>query len=92
MPAASPALDRSLLPPGGGRDQRAIPPVIPCFSAARPARGRPGAARPLPLPVPPVHPPAPGRDVVYGLARIDASGRVADRTVTARWAGTAATG
>ena len=27
-------------------------------------------------------PPALGRDVVYGLARVDRSGRVADRTVT----------
>jgi hypothetical protein len=36
----------------------------------------------LPLAVPPVRPPALGRDVVYGLAHVDRSGRVADRTVT----------
>ena len=58
-----------------------IAPVIPSSAAARPARA-PAAARTLPLPVPPVRPPALGRDVVYGLARVDRSGRVADRTVT----------
>ena len=42
----------------------------------------PAAARTLPLPVPPACPPALPRDVVYGLARVDRSGRVADRTVT----------
>src|SRR5438552_16884351 len=36
----------------------------------------------LPLAVPPARPPALGRDVVYGLAHVDRSGRVADRTVT----------
>ena len=36
----------------------------------------------MPRPVPPARPPALGRDVVYGLARVDRSGRVADRTVT----------
>src|SRR5439155_769788 len=50
-------------------------------AAARPARA-PAAARTLPLTVPPVRPPALGRDVVYGLARVDRSGRVADRTIT----------
>jgi hypothetical protein len=58
-----------------------IAPVIPCSAAARPARA-PAAARTLPLTVPPVRPPALGRDVVYGLAHVDRSGRVADRTVT----------
>jgi len=58
-----------------------IAPVIPSSAAARPARA-PAAARTLPLAVPPVRPPALGRDVVYGLARVDRSGRVADRTVT----------
>ena len=58
-----------------------IAPVIPSSAAARPARA-PAAARPLPLTAPPARPPALGRDVVYGLGRIDASGRVADRTVT----------
>ena len=60
-----------------------IPPVIP----RRPApgnwpRGRPGAAGPLPLPASPGQAPALAADVVYGLGRMDASGRVADRTVT----------
>ena len=60
-----------------------IAPVIPSSDAARPARA-PAAARTLPLAVPPAlsRPPALGRDVVYGLARVDRSGRVADRTVT----------
>jgi bifunctional DNA-binding transcriptional regulator/antitoxin component of YhaV-PrlF toxin-antitoxin module len=62
-----------------------IAPVIPSPAAAagRPARAR-AAARTLPLAVPPAlsHPPTLGRDVVYGLARVDRSGRVADRTVT----------
>ena len=58
-----------------------IAPVIPSPAAARPARA-PAAARTLPLTAPPAHPPTLGRDVVYGLARIDRSGRVADRAVT----------
>jgi hypothetical protein len=58
-----------------------IAPVIPSSAAARPARA-PAAARTMPLTVPPVRPPALPRDVVYGLARVDRSGRVADRTVT----------
>jgi len=58
-----------------------IAPVIPSSAVARPARA-PAAARTLPLTVPPVRPPALPRDVVYGLAHVDRSGRVADRTVT----------
>jgi bifunctional DNA-binding transcriptional regulator/antitoxin component of YhaV-PrlF toxin-antitoxin module len=60
-----------------------IAPVIPSSAAgaARPARA-PAAARTLPLTVPPVRPPVLPRDVVYGLAHVDRSGRVADRTVT----------
>ena len=58
-----------------------IAPIIPSSAAARPARA-PAAARALPLTVPPVRPPALSRDVVYGLAHVDRSGRVADRTVT----------
>jgi len=60
-----------------------IAPVIPSSAAARPARA-PAAVRTLPLAVPPAlsHPPTLGRDVVYGLAHLDRSGRVADRTVT----------
>jgi hypothetical protein len=58
-----------------------IAPVIPSPVAGRPARA-PAAARMLPLTVPPVRPPVLGRDVVYGLAHVDHSGRVADRAVT----------
>jgi hypothetical protein len=60
-----------------------IAPVIPSSAAPRPARA-PAAARALPLAVPSAlsRPPALGRDVVYGLAHVDHSGRVADRTVT----------
>ena len=60
-----------------------IAPVIPSSAAARPARV-PAVARTLPLAVAPAlsRPPALGRDMVYGLARVDRSGRVADRTVT----------
>ena len=59
-----------------------IAPVIP---SSRPVRGRspgrPGRACPPPLAGPP--PPVPSRgDVVYGIGRIDASGRIADRAVT----------
>ena len=60
-----------------------IAPVIPRRSApGNWPRGRPGAAGPLPLPASPGQAPALAADVVYGLGRIDASGRVADRTVT----------
>lgn len=60
-----------------------IPPVIP---SSAPARGRAGLAvagsRRLPLAgLPPRAAPAQG--VVYGLARVDASGRVTDRMVLA---------
>jgi bifunctional DNA-binding transcriptional regulator/antitoxin component of YhaV-PrlF toxin-antitoxin module len=57
-----------------------IAPVIP--SATRPAghgRSGSGVARSLPLAGPPASPPP---DVVYGIGRVDASGRVADRAVT----------
>ena len=62
-----------------------IAPVIPSPAAAAGRSARvPAATRMLPLAVPPAlsRPPALGRDVVYGLAHIDCSGRVADRTVT----------
>ena len=82
MPAASPGADRSRLPPREAAvTGTLIAPVIPSSAAARPARA-PAAARTLPLTVPPVRPPALPRDVVYGLAHVDRSGRVADRTVT----------
>jgi hypothetical protein len=60
-----------------------IAPVIPssAAAAARPARA-PAAARTLPLAVPAGRPPTLPGDVVYGLARVDGSGRVADRSVT----------
>jgi hypothetical protein len=58
-----------------------IAPVIPSSAVARPARA-PAAARTLPLTVPLVRPRALARDVVYGLDRVDRSGRVADRPVT----------
>ncbi len=60
-----------------------IAPVIPSSAAARLARA-PAAARTLPLAIPRAlsRSPALGRDVVYGLAHVDRSGRVADRTVT----------
>lgn len=57
-----------------------VAPVILSSAKARPRA--PAAARTLPLTVPPVRPPALPRDVVYGLAHVDRSGRVADRTVT----------
>jgi hypothetical protein len=56
---------------------RPVAPVIP--PAARPGSRRPGrlrAASPLPLASPPERP-----GVVYGLGRIDASGRVAGRAI-----------
>ena len=58
-----------------------LAPVIPSsgVSAAR-QRARSAAARPLPLARPVSVPPAP-EDVVYGIGRIDASGRIADRAV-----------
>jgi hypothetical protein len=57
-------------------------PVTPSSgaSAAR-QRARSAAGRPLPLARPEPVPSAPA-DVVYGIGRIDASGRIADRAVT----------
>jgi hypothetical protein len=61
-----------------------VAPVIP--SGTRPARGRGGtpgrAVCPLPLADSPPSAPAAAGDVVYGIGRVDASGRVADRVVT----------
>ena len=57
-------------------------PVIP--SSAVPSGrqfARAAGRRPLPLARPVPAPPAP-EDVVYGIGRIDSSGRIADRTVT----------
>ena len=60
-----------------------LAPIIPSSgaAAARPARAL-AAARTLALTVPAARPPALPGDVVYGLARVDRSGRVADRSVT----------
>jgi hypothetical protein len=56
---------------------RPVAPVIPSSGRSERTReGRPRAAHPLPLASPPVRP-----DLVHGFGRIDASGRVADRTV-----------
>ena len=69
-----------------------IAPVIPSSdAAARPARA-PAAARTLPLTVPPVRPPALGRDVVYGLATSTAPAAWPTGRSPARWAGAAGTG
>jgi hypothetical protein len=59
-----------------------LAPVIPSSraSAAR-QRARSAAGRPLPLARPEPVPSVPA-DVVYGIGRIDASGRIADRAVT----------
>ena len=61
---------------------RPLAPVIPSSGGAA-ARQRPRLAsgRPLPLTRPVPVPPAP-EDVVYGISRIDVSGRIADRAVT----------
>ena len=66
-----------------------LAPVIPS-SRVPEARQRPGSStgRALPLAQAEPVPPAP-EDVVYGIGRIDASGRIADRTVTSAlgWSG-----
>jgi len=59
-----------------------IAPVIPSSSRAPVAQRqgeRPARLLPLAAPLTDI---SPVRDVVYGLARIDASGRIADRAVT----------
>ena len=59
-----------------------VAPVIPQVPV-RPAVGTPGrVACPLPLAGSPPGSPAVAGHVVYGIGRIDASGRVADRVVT----------
>jgi AbrB family looped-hinge helix DNA binding protein len=66
-----------------------LAPVIPSsgISAAR-QRARSAAGRPLPPARPEPVPSAP-EDIVYGIGRIDASGRIADRAVTSAlgWSG-----
>ena len=63
-------------------------PVIPSSGGSAVRRPRSAAGRPLPLAHPEPVPPAPG-DVVYGIGRIDASGRIADRAVISAlgWSG-----
>ncbi|TCO61078.1 AbrB/MazE/SpoVT family DNA-binding domain-containing protein [Actinocrispum wychmicini] len=59
-----------------------IAPVIPSStSAARTRSQKSSARRVLPL-VTVATPPAAPADVIYGMGRMDASGRIADRTVT----------
>jgi hypothetical protein len=79
----SPAFRRPVLlsfPPGGSCDRavaghRHPPSRVPARQHARSAAGRPlPLARPVPVPAAP-------EDVVYGIGRIDASGRIADRAV-----------
>jgi hypothetical protein len=55
---------------------RPVAPVIPPAGRPRRRAGAPRAGSPLPLASPPDWP-----DAVYGLGRIDASGRVTDRAV-----------
>jgi bifunctional DNA-binding transcriptional regulator/antitoxin component of YhaV-PrlF toxin-antitoxin module len=59
-----------------------LAPVIPSsgLSAARRRAGSAAGRRPLPLARPVPVPSAPD-EVVYGIGRIDSSGRIADRTV-----------
>jgi hypothetical protein len=58
-----------------------LAPVIPSSSVPAGRRcARPASGRPLPLARPAPVPSAP-EDVVYGIGRIDASGRIADRAV-----------
>ena len=60
-----------------------IPPVIlPRPATGSQPRGRHGAPGTMPLAASPGQVPVLTADVVYGLGRIDASGRVADRSVT----------
>jgi hypothetical protein len=69
-----------------------IAPVIPPSSRPGVRRhGGTGPARRLPVAAVPVIPAA-ADDVLYGLGRIDASGRVADPPSPARWAGRRGTG
>jgi hypothetical protein len=68
---------------------RPLAPVIPPSGVlAVRQSGRSAAGRPLPLPRPEPVPSAP-EDMIYGIGRIDSSGRIADRTVTTAlgWAG-----
>ena len=68
---------------------RPLAPVIPSSAGpAAPPWSRPATGRPLPLARPEPLPPSP-TDTVYGIGRLDASGRIADRAVTSAlgWSG-----
>ena len=59
--------------------EQLIPPVIsPSARPARCAPGRTGGGRPLPL----ANSPGVPADAVYGMSRVDASGRVAGQVIT----------
>jgi hypothetical protein len=58
-----------------------VAPVIPTSIIRTPSSVDSTRARALPLAAPPAPPPVPAH-VIYGMGRIDASGRVADRVVT----------
>lgn len=82
-PAARTLPSGPVPPPGAAVPTGLIAPVIPL--ATRPSRGRRGtpsrAPSPLPLADSPPGAQAAREEVVYGIGRIDASGRVADRAV-----------
>jgi len=59
-------------------DQLIAPVIPPSAHSARGGPGRAGGGRPLPLASPPSVP----LDAVYGMSRVDASGRVADQVIT----------
>jgi hypothetical protein len=65
-----------------------LAPVIPSSGVPAWQHARPAVARRLPLASPVQVPSAPG-DVVYGIARVDASGRICERAVITAlgWAG-----
>ena len=68
---------------------QSLAPVIPCSGVpAFRQRARSAAARRLPL-ARPVPVPSPPEEAVYGIARIDASGRICERAVITAlgWAG-----
>jgi len=60
-----------------------IAPVIPPTLPPAGRSSKPGTGRVLPLAAAPEQAPALAADVVYGLGRIDASGRIAEQAVSA---------
>jgi len=82
VPAARTLPPGTVPPHGAAVAAGPVAPVIPQVPV-RPAVGTPGrVACPLPLAGSPPGSPAVAGHVVYGIGRIDASGRVADRVVT----------